>query len=291
VNRTQTSRSGIVARSGALAIVVTIVALSVLGAIGLWDGMSFDVGVVGPTWSAIAAAVWLAYGALLLVFFVRPARRAQLLGAGVLLALAWGGLAALDLAAQANGAAETIASNVSDGLDETWTNVFVAPAIEETVKTLGIVLLAFLPAARRFGPAAGLVFGALVGVSFQVLENELYTVHEMFKAPDEPGLVLVEMLFIRGLVGVFSHIAYSGAIGAAIGWLLIGPVADRRRRLGVTIGVFVLMVLLHSWSNWASHEQEVLMYLLTMGVGLAVLIVTARFALSRSRLAPEPPDA
>jgi RsiW-degrading membrane proteinase PrsW (M82 family) len=291
VNGTDTSRSWIVARSGQLAIVVTIVALSVLGAIGLWDGLSFDMSVVGPLWSAISAVVWLAYGVLLLAFFIRPARRAQVLGVGVLLALAWGGLAALDIAAQANGAAETIASNVSDGLNETWTLVFVSPAIEETVKTLGIVLLAFLPAARRFGPAVGLVVGALVGVSFQVVENELFTVHQMFEAPDEPGLALVEMLFIRGLVGVFSHIAYSGAIGAAIGWLLIGPASDRRRRFGVTAGVFVLMVVLHSWSNWASHEQEVIMYLLTMGVGLAVLVVTTRFALSPSRMGPEPPVA
>jgi RsiW-degrading membrane proteinase PrsW (M82 family) len=291
VNATETASAGLVARSGQLAIVVTIVALSVIGAVGLWDGLSFDVSVVGSTWSAISALVWLAYGALLLVFFIRPARRAQVLGVGVLLALAWGGLAALDIAAQANGAAETIASNASADLDETWTLVFVSPAIEETVKTLGIVLLAFLPAARRFGPAAGLVFGALVGVSFQVVENELFTVHQMFEAPDEHGLVLLEMLFIRGLVGVFSHIAYSGAIGAAIGWLLVGPASDRRRRLGVTAGVFVLMVMLHSWSNWASHEQEVIMYLLTMGVGLAVLIVTARFALARSQTTPGPPDA
>jgi RsiW-degrading membrane proteinase PrsW (M82 family) len=104
--------------------------------------MSVDVSVVGPLWSAISAVVWLAYGALLLVFFIRPARRAQVLGVGVLLALVWGGLAGLNIAAQANGAMETIASNVSADLDETWTLVFVSPAIEETVKTLGIVLLA-----------------------------------------------------------------------------------------------------------------------------------------------------
>jgi RsiW-degrading membrane proteinase PrsW (M82 family) len=285
------TRAGIMAQSGRIAIAATIVVLSVLGAVGLWDGMSLDMSVVGPLWSAISAVVWLAYGALLLVFFVRPARRAQVLGTGVLLALTWGGLAALNIAAEANGAAEAIASNVSADLDETWTLVFVSPAIEETMKTLGIVLLAFLPAARRFGPAAGLVVGALVGVSFQVVENELFTVHNMFNAPDDPGLVLLEMLFIRGLVGVFSHVAYSGAIGAAIGWLLVGPASDRRRRLSVTAGVFVLMVVLHSWSNWAAHEQEVILYLLTMGIGLAVLIVTARFALSPPRMTAAPPGA
>jgi RsiW-degrading membrane proteinase PrsW (M82 family) len=122
-------------------------------------------------------------------------------------------------------------------------------------------------------------------VSFQVVENEIYTLQEMFKAPDAALAVMVETLFIRGVVGVFSHLVYSGAIGAAIGWLLAGPSTGRWRRLAVTVGVFVLMVVLHSWSNWTAHEGDGLLYVVTMGVGLAVLIVTARFALSRTRTA------
>jgi hypothetical protein len=54
------------------------------------------------------------------------------------------------------------------------------------------------------------------------------------------------------------------------------------------VGVFVLMVVLHSWSNWTAHEGDGLLYLVTMGVGLAVLIVTARFALSPARTALVP---
>jgi RsiW-degrading membrane proteinase PrsW (M82 family) len=272
-------------RSGAIAIVVTIVALSLLGAVGLWNDLALPLGAVGAQWAVISAAIWLGYGALLLVLFVRPARRAQVLGLGVLLALAWGGLAATDIAGRANGALEQIAVNLSAELDSTWTNVFLAPAVEETIKTLGIILLAFLPAARRFGPAAGLVVGALVGVSFQVVENEVFTLQEMFKAPDAALAVMVEMLFIRGVVGVFSHLVYSGAIGAAIGWLLAGPTTGRWRRLAVTVGVFVLMVVLHSWSNWTAHQGDGLLYLVSMGVGLVVLIVTARFALSPARTA------
>jgi RsiW-degrading membrane proteinase PrsW (M82 family) len=272
-------------RSGAIAIVVTIVALSILGAIGLWNDLSLPLSVVELPWVVASAAIWLGYGALLLALFVRPARRAQVLGLGVLLALAWGGLAATDIAGRANSALEQIAVHASAELDSTWTNVFLAPAVEETVKTLGIILLALLPAARRFGPAAGLVVGALVGVSFQVVENEVFTLQEMFKAPDAALGVMIEMLFLRGLVGLFSHFVYSAAIGTAIGWLLAGPTTGRWRRLAVTVGVFVLMVVLHSWSNWTAHEGEAILYLVTMGVGLAVLIVTARFALSPSRTA------
>jgi RsiW-degrading membrane proteinase PrsW (M82 family) len=282
------SPSRVSMRSGAVAIVATIVVLSILGAVGLWNDLALPLGTVEIQWAAISAAIWLAYGALLLVLFVRPARRAHVLGVGALLALAWGGLAAVDIAARANSALVETAVHASAELDSTWTNVFIAPIVEETLKTLGIILLAFLPAARRFGPGAGLVIGALVGVSFQVMENEVFTLQEMFKEPDAAMAVMVEMLFIRGVVGVFSHLVYSGAIGAAIGWQLAGPSTGRWRRLVVTAGVFVLMVVLHSWSNWTAHEGEAILYVVTMGVGLAVLIVTARFALSPSRMAADP---
>ncbi|MDH4141397.1 MAG: PrsW family intramembrane metalloprotease [Chloroflexota bacterium] len=272
-------------RSGSIAIVVTIAVLSILGAVGLWNDLSLPLKAVGIQWAALSTAIWLGYGALLLVFFIRPARRAQVLGLGVLLAVAWGGLAATDIAGRANSALEQIAVHASAELDSTWTNVFLAPAVEETIKTLGIILLAFLPAARRFGPAAGLVIGALVGVSFQVVENEIFTLQGMSRTPDAALGVLIETIFVRGVVGVFSHLVYSGAIGAAIGWLLAGPTIGRWRRLAVTVGVFVLMVVLHSWSNWTAHEGEGVLYLVTMGVGLLVLIVTARFALSPTRTA------
>jgi hypothetical protein len=97
------------------------------------------------------------------------------------------------------------------------------------------------------------------------------------------------MLFIRGVVGVFSHLVYSAAIGAAIGWLLAGPTTDRWRRLAVTVGVFVLMIVLHSWSNWTAHQGEGVLYVVSMGLGLVVLIVTARFALSPARMESAPP--
>jgi RsiW-degrading membrane proteinase PrsW (M82 family) len=278
-------------RSGAIAIVVTLVSLSILGAIGLWNDLSIPLSTVAIEWVAISTAVWLAYGALLLVLFIRPARRAQVLGLGVLLALAWGGLAATDIAGRANSALEQIAVNASAEIDSTWTNVFLAPAVEETIKTLGIILLAFLPAARRFGPAAGLVIGALVGVSFQVVENEVFTLQEMSKAPDAAVAVMLEMLFIRGIVGVFSHLVYSATIGAAIGWLLAGPTTDRWRRLAVTIGVLIGMVVLHSWSNWTSHQGEGGLYVVSMVLGLVVLIVTARFALSADRTPSVPTGA
>ena len=278
-------------RSGAIAIVATIVTLSIIGAIGLWRGLTLDVSVAGIPWTVISSGIWLAYAVVLLSLFISPARRAQILGLAVVLALAWGGLAATDFAARANGAVGQIVVNSSATLDSGWANVYVAPIIEETLKMLGILLLVFLPGARRLGATAGMVLGALVAASFQVVENEVYTLQGMFDSPDSPGGALVEALFVRGVVGVFSHVVYSAAIGAAIGWLIAGPRDQRLRRLGATIGVFVVMVLLHSWSNWTAREEEGIMYLLTMGVGLIVLLATLRFARSQDPTAEVMPDA
>jgi RsiW-degrading membrane proteinase PrsW (M82 family) len=272
--------------SGTIAIVATLAGLSVLGAIGLANDLRVPLGIVPPMWTAITFAVWALYAVLLLVFFVRPARRTEVLLAGALLALAWGGLAATDIAGRANSAVVSIIASVAPDTDETLGNVLVNPAIEETVKTLGILLLVLLPAARRMGPVTGLVLGALVGVSFQVVENVIFTLQGMSNGLGEPVLALLENLFTRGLVGLFSHLVYSAVIGAAIGWALTsaaGPV----RRLGVVVLAFVLMVGLHSWSNWTSHQGEGGLYLVSMGLGLAALVVTAWLA--RRATAPVDP--
>jgi len=277
-------------QSGTIVIVATIVALSIVGAIGLWQGSSLGRDVAGIPWTVVSAGVWLVYGVLLLSLFNRPARRAQLLGFAVVLALAWGGLAATDFAARANEAAGQIFANTWATVDSSWADVFAAPIIEETLKMLGILLLVFLPAARRLGPSAGMAIGAFVAASFQVVENEVYTLKGMFDAPDALFAALIETFFIRGVVGVFSHVVYSAAIGAAIGWLIAGPRDQRLRRLAATIGVFLLMVVLHSWSNWTAHEEEPIMYIVTMAVGLIVLVVTFRFARSQEPTADVIPE-
>jgi len=263
--------------TGALAIIATLAVLSVVGAIGLANDLEITLATVPVSWTAITCAVWAVYGMLLLIAFVRPARRSQLLLLGAVLAATWGGLAATDIAGRANSAVVSIVGNVAADADGTWANVFINPAIEELVKTLGVLMLLLLPASRRMGPVSGLVVGALVGVSFQVVENVVFTLQGMSRTPGEPELVLLENLFSRGVVGLFSHLVYSGVIGAAIGWALTASTGPLRRIL-VVVGAFVLMVALHSWSNWTSHVGEGGLYLVSMGLGLVALLVTAWLA-------------
>jgi RsiW-degrading membrane proteinase PrsW (M82 family) len=261
-----------------------ILAAGALGAVGLVVDQRVSLTIVGGVWVAISLGFWAVYVLVLLLLVRKPARRAELLRLGTLLALVWGGLAATDVAARANTAVFTIAANSSPDADGAWTTWAIAPAFEETIKTVGIVLLALLPAARRFGPTAGLAVGALVGISFQVVENWVFTVQAMEHAVGSGGTpltALLSMAFIRGVVRFFSHIVYSGVIGAAIGWAVVSGPGQRARRVGAVVLAWLLMVGLHMvglhmWSNWTTTAGAGLLYLVIMALGLAAFVVAYR---------------
>jgi protease PrsW len=265
--------------SGSVAIVAVIVAAGVLGVVGLVQDLRVPLSIVSGAWVAISLAFWAVYGLLLLLLVRAPARRAQLFGLGTVLALVWGGLAATDVAARANSAVFTIAGNSSPGAEGAWTTWAFAPVFEETIKTAGIVLLALLPAARRFGPGAGLAVGALVGVSFQVVENWVFTVQALEHAVENgatPLSALLQMAFIRGVVGFFSHIVFSGVIGAAVGWAVATGPGHLGRRIGAVVLAWLLMVGLHAFGNWTTTAGAAGLYLAAMAVGLVVFIVVYR---------------
>jgi|GEM_PF-3372370 RsiW-degrading membrane proteinase PrsW (M82 family) len=278
--------------SGSIAIVVTILVTGAWGAVGLAVDQPATLAIVGPAWVAISLGFWVVYGLVMLLLVRKPARRAEVLRLGTVLAMVWGGLAATDLAARANTAVSTIAANSSPDTGGAWTTWAIAPAFEETIKTAGIVLLALLPAARRFGPAAGLAVGALVGVSFQVVENWEFTLQAMEHSLENGGTplsALLSMAFIRGVVGIFSHVVYSGVIGAAIGWALATGPGHRARRVGAVVLAWVLMVALHMWSNWTTTAGAGLLYLVTMALGLAVFVVVYRAVARWRPVHPGPP--
>lgn len=274
--------------SGAYAIVATVLISGGLGVVGLRQDLSVALAAVGATWALAALAMWAVYGVALLALIRRPVRRAHLLGFGVVLAVVWGGFAATDIAGRANTALAAIVANSSTTGDSGWLIFTLDPMVEETVKTLGIVLLALLPAARRFGAVAGLAVGALVGISFQIVENFVFTVQGMFNSGGGSLGVLLDDMLIRGIVGFFSHVVYSGVIGAAIGWMLMAPADTRMRRLPVVVGAFLLMTGLHMWSNWTTTIGSGLLYVVTMAVGLVAFVLVYRAV---SRLDPAPAAA
>lgn len=89
--------------------------------------------------------------------------------------------------------------------------VGLAGVIEEPAKAAVLVALSAEPG-RRHGRLAGLLLGACVGAGFAIPETVVYAYG--FGELADPSTVI---LLIRGILSPFCHIAWTGALGGAIG--------------------------------------------------------------------------
>ena len=227
-------------------VAVVMLACIAIGAWNLWQSNGeLTIGLGAP---ALAAwAMWAVYGLVAVAFVVALQRFADRPWTGILLALAWGSLAATWAAAEANGASSTIFLRLT-GSDPHAS--LSSPVIEESAKALGVIGLALIPVLRRFRPLDGLFYGVLVGAGFQVFEDAVYAVNSLFKGGGDLGSQLVPLLILRGFtVGVFTHAVYTGLIGAAIGWVACAPGGQRLRRTLGAIAVVIAMMAVHGTFN------------------------------------------
>jgi protease PrsW len=167
-------------------------------------------------------------------------------------AFAWGGLAAITLAISANTALiDLIAKLGSPALADDWGPALAGPTNEETLKALGVLLLALIATAEIDTPIDGLVYGAFVGLGFQILENFLYFTNPTFVGNASAQTEVVWDLFVvRGLVdGIWSHAAYTGLVGLGIGYLVSRQEIPRARRILVAVLAFVAAWSMHFFWN------------------------------------------
>jgi RsiW-degrading membrane proteinase PrsW (M82 family) len=254
-------------------VAVAMLIVVVIGARDLWlvDGqLSIGLGVSG-----IAAWVaWAVYGFVAVAIVVALQRFADRPIAGMLLALAWGGLAATWAAENANGAASTIFLRTIGSDPHPWLS---APVIEESAKALGVLGLVLIPVLRRVRPLDGLFYGVLVGAGFQVVEDAIYTTANLFQAPGNAPVTILGTVLVRGLlVGLFTHAVYTGIVGAAIAWAACAPAGRRLRRSLEAIGVFALVMATHGLFN--TQDSITPINLLAALIPLAALLLIVRYA-------------
>jgi RsiW-degrading membrane proteinase PrsW (M82 family) len=218
-------------------------------AIGAWDlwesngALTLAIGV--PAFAAWG--MWAVYGIVAVAIIVAFQRFTSRPWTGIVLALAWGSLAATWAATGANGAASTIFLRLT-GSDPHA--ALSSPVVEESVKAVGVIGLALIPVLRRFRPLDGLFYGVLVGAGFQVFEDAVYALSSLFKGGGDVGSMLVPMLILRGFtVGVFTHAVYTGLIGAAIGWVACAPAGQRIRRALGAVAVTIAVMAVHGSYN------------------------------------------
>jgi len=254
-------------------VAVAMLIVIAIGAWNLWqvDGqLSIGLGLPGVA----AWVAWAIYGLVAIAIVVALQRFADRPITGMVLALAWGGLAATWAAEGANAAASTIFLRVIDSDPHAWLST---PVIEESLKAVGVLGLVLIPVLRRVRPLDGLFYGVLVGAGFQVVEDAIYTTTSLFQNPGEPGPAIIATMVMRGFtIGLFTHAVYTGIVGAGIAWAACAPSGQRLRRSLGAIGIFVAVMAAHGIFNTQDTINPI--NLAAALIPFAVLLLVIRYA-------------
>lgn len=177
---------------------------------------------------------------------IRPIRSAP--WARGLACIAWGMTGASGCAILANNGqgaflARTAGVEVASG----WGAALSAPINEEILKISGLVLLSLALVGLVRGPVEGFIYGSLVGLGFQVLEDWLYSLNAIIQHGGvDPAASVQETLILRIVqTGIGSHWAMGAVAGAGIGYLVARRGSARRVLAGV--GLIVLAILMHGF--------------------------------------------
>lgn len=224
--------------------------VAVLVAIGAWRiGLIFaDAVRLYPRASAVAFVLFAAYA----VPFIWVVREVDWLEREpfVLLATAfcWGGLVATAMANIGNTAAQEILAKVfSPSFADRWAPAIVGPTNEETLKALGVVAIVLLAKRHVNSVVDGFVYGALVGLGFQVVEDFVYSINSVVLAGDgDTVMPVVATFLVRGFLGgLWSHTLFTALVGAGVGYAVVRTDRPLRIRVGVAVLAYLGAWTLH----------------------------------------------
>jgi RsiW-degrading membrane proteinase PrsW (M82 family) len=165
----------------------------------------------------------------------------------IVVALTWGALIAVSFAAVTNSYLLSFLQNhLAPSTFDAWGAALVAPIDEELYKGAGLVAIYLMARQEIDGLVDGLVYGAMIGLGFQVMENVQYFLHAAEQTGGSPAGAVVSTYFVRVvLAGLYSHTLFTGLMGFGFAY----AVTSRRRSRARRYGVFALCAVL----AWAAH--------------------------------------
>jgi protease PrsW len=263
---------------------VTAGVLCVFGAaIMVWAFESYLFIFPGATLLAIVLELPLLVVAFLLLRLARPVRNPPLLWSAA--ATVWGASAAIGCALLANmGLTGLWAKAESVTFAANWSNSLSAPLNEEVLKVCGVIMIVLAAPGLIKGPLDGMVFGALTGIGFQVVENVTYGLDNIAQSgATDPAQAVTSSWLLRLASGLGSHWAMTAVAGTGIGFL----VARGRTRSGYLLALACLAaaMVMHALFD-APHPAlaiKVVVNFVVVGV-LYVLLADSYRARARSVL-------
>lgn len=232
-----------------------------IGLLALWVLFSF----VLPVVLAFGAAAVIAATVMALVPFAIVIMTALWIDSWepepkrlLILALAWGGIAAVGLTTLFLYVSEWLSFAVL-GMDpelyDVLSTIVRAPIVEELFKMMGVFLIMLIGKHTIDGPIDGLVYGGLIGAGFAFTENIQYFVLYGTSAGVGDSAMI---FFVRGVLSPFAHAMFTAVFG-----MLVGLALRNRRSVALyaTIG-FVLGVAMHALWNASGYVNFLVLYVL-----------------------------
>ncbi|HWH00683.1 MAG TPA: PrsW family intramembrane metalloprotease [Pilimelia sp.] len=150
-------------------------------------------------------------------------------------AFAWGALVATTVSMSGSPAGHNLLAKLgSPELAANWGSAIAGATVEEIAKTLGIVAIALVARSQVNSVLDGVVYGALVGLGFQVVEGVVYSLSAVALAGRGDAVdPVVATFFLRGfLAGPWSHTLFSALAGAGVGYLVVRTDRSAPSRVG-----------------------------------------------------------
>lgn len=237
---------------------------------------------VVPVTALLGLVVWTLYTLAFVGVFRFFGLLEQQSSSALALAFAWGGLAAVRLAAPANAAIQSLTAKlVSPEFGATWGAALAGPVTEEFTKLVGVLLLILVARTQFRTELSVLIVGAMVGLGFQVVENLSYTVRAAISFPlENQWLPVLLNLATRGLLsGLWSHAAYTTVAAYGVAWYLRHTERGRAMRLGIAALCFAIAWGMHFvWNSPLLEDRfgngALGLSLLLIAKGLPVMLAT-----------------
>jgi protease PrsW len=149
---------------------------------------------------------------------------------------------------------------------------FGAPVVEETLKGLVIIGLLWRRRAEFDGLTDGVIYAAMVGLGFAMIENVGYYINALV-TPERGGIALLGYTFVlRGLVSPLLHPIFTSMTGLGVAYA-----AGRRGGApwAVALGLLAAMVLHGTWNGLSLYGAAGLVaaYLIMSCVLLALIAI------------------
>jgi protease PrsW len=255
------------------AVRVTAGALCVLGAVILVVEFARYLSVFpGPVTLAVVLEVPLLAIGFSVFRRLRPIRPPALIWSCA--ALVWGATAATGCALLANqGLTSVWAKTEGVGFASNWSASLSAPLNEEVLKLCGVIMVVLAAPHAIRGPLDGMIYGALTGLGFQVVENVTYGLDSIAQTgATDPGQAVASSAVARVITtGIGSHWTMTAVAGAGIGFLVI----RERRREGGALAIICLLAAMAMHALFDAPHPALLLKVIVnfLIVGAAYLVL------------------